>query len=178
MGVMKQVQEGFREVIIDVVDVPVVFDYQGGPEPVGEYGTVGLRTLVEVGDSESHSHAEGEKLFEVTKQLFLGSVTISFLGDNSYDNAMAAQARLKSRHAQYNLYQERQVAVKDVQVLRRDPEQRETKYIEKTLFTVTFYTATETSYDIDWFDSVDISGQTLGASKGSVDTSGTVSTGT
>lgn len=136
-------------------NVPMIPDYDNGPEPIGDYGVVGITVLNQLNKGSRSTSSKGTgALEESLKQDFRALVTITFYGDSCYDNAFEAQSIIKMSEALDKLYNENYLSIVDSTDVRRIPELRDTKYIQRATFDLTILTAYENLSDIDWFNIV------------------------
>lgn len=135
--------------------IPIIPDYDNGPEPVGDYGVVGLTVINQLNrGSRSTASSSANTLTERFKQDFRVLATVTFYGNSCYDNAFEAQSIIKMSEALADLFYEDCLTVIDSSDIRRIPELRDTKYIQRASFDLTLMTSYENLSDIDWFNTV------------------------
>ncbi len=166
MSLIQHIEDSFYQAVTQYVTVPVIIDYQGGTEPVGDYGVISVDLLNEERKAET-SHRiieETESLIEVTKETYKGMINIRFYGDSSYENALKVRGAMNSRDRAGWFFSNKQIGIQQAGNLRRSPEIRDTGVIQKAIFPVFFFISYEHENEIDWFDRVGYEGSLTGAS--------------
>lgn len=160
MGFLTNIEDALLTYYNNYFDgVPMIPDYDNGPEPVGNYGVVGLTVLNQLNRGSRSTWSSGEEtLTERFKQDFRILATITFYGNSCYDNAFDAQSIIKMSEAMDRLYQDNCLSIVDSSDVRRIPELRDTKYIQRASFDLTLLTSYENLSDIDWFNIVGYTG--------------------
>lgn len=175
MSLIQHIEDSFYQAIVNYVTVPVIIDYQGGPEPVGDYGVISVDILNEERKAESHSKVTEATLIETTRETYRGMINIRFYGDSSYENALKVRGAMNSRDRAGWFFSNKQIGIQQAGNLRRSPEIRDTGVIQKAIFPVFFFISYEHENEIDWFDTVGYEGEVTGASVDPLEISGTVS---
>lgn len=137
--------------------IPVILDYQGGPEPSGNYGVFGITTLNKVNRDNHNFYTDtSDGVFkERMKQDYEILYTLAFYGDDCYDNAMKAQALFSTRDVQSRFHYDHDISIIDVTSLRRIPELRDTGYIQRITFDLNALIGFEFISESDYYDTVE-----------------------
>lgn len=175
MSLIQHIEDSFYQAVTQYVTVPIIIDYQGGPEPTGDYGVISVDILNEERKAESHSKVTGTTLIETTRETYRGMINIRFYGDSSYENALKVRGAMNSRDRAGWFFSNKQIGIQQAGNLRRSPEIRDTGVIQKAIFPVFFFISYEHENEIDWFDTVGYEGEVTGASVDPLEISGTVS---
>lgn len=177
MSFVKNILDTFTyNLNLHFTDIPIIKNYQGAPEPKGDYGALGLTTFTKLNRDSSQSYKTDTGFEERVKQEWNVLLTLDFYGDSCYDNAFEASAWLASRDTQEILQQEGCMSILDVQGIRRIPELRDTGYIERASLDFNILIGHENIREVDWFDTVGYSGEYIDQAGNVVQTEeGTVS---
>lgn len=144
------------------LDIPVILGHENGPEPEGDYGVIYITQYTNLHRDSNHTYSSGpDTLTELTKQTMVVQFTCMFYGDTCFENAFKANGLFKSRMIQENLYWENDLALQQITQIRNIPELRETQFIPKASFDVSFLTCFQFEQDIDWFDTASYEGNYL-----------------
>jgi len=139
--------------------IPIILDYQSGPEPTGDYGVLGITTYNKLHLDSNHFYLSGTQVDEKIKQDFEVVLTVKFYGDSCYDNAFEAQAYLQLRNTQEDFHFNDDISIIDVTSIIRIPELRDTGYVKKASFDINTLVGFElVSADVDYFDTVEWTG--------------------
>lgn len=131
-------------------------NYDNGPEPVEDYGVVGVATYNKQHLDGNHFYTDpDDDLFkESIIQDYLVRVSCSFYGETAYENAFEAQALLQMTSVQEDLYWNSGISITDVEQIQRIPEPRDTKFIDKAVFDIMSLYRFSYVKEADYFDSV------------------------
>jgi hypothetical protein len=168
MSLIQHIEDSFYQAITEYVTVPVIIDYQGGPEPVGDYGVISVDILNEERKAESHTKLVDDTLVEVTKESYRGMINIRFYGASSYENALKVRGSMNSRDRAGWFFSNKQIGIQQAGNLRRSPEIRDTGVIQKAIFPVFFFISYEHENEIDWFNEVGVEYSVTGSVNGAV----------
>jgi hypothetical protein len=152
--VIENISLALRTVLNERFDILFIPDYDNGNEPVDDYATVGVTIVNQVHQSDSNYIVRTDTITERLKQDFRVLVTLTFYGNSAYNMAFQTQAALKMSEIKQKLFYENCLSIMDVTNIRRVPELRETKYIQRATFDATILTSYEQLSDIDWFNIV------------------------
>lgn len=153
------IEDAFLTILNDYFNTPIILDYQSGPEPTGDYGVLGISTFNKVHRNTNNFYKTDTGFEERIKQDYEITLTVKFYGNSCYDNAFEAQASLQMIDTQDQLFTFNCISSPEITSIRRIPELRDTGYIQKASFDVTFLTAFEQVREVDWFDTVEYSGE-------------------
>ena len=153
------IEDALLTVLNNYFTIPVINDYQGGPEPQGDYGVFGITTANKIHRDNDSSYSTVDGFEERIKQDYEVVTTLRFYGDSCYDNAFEAQAVLQLRSTQEDLHYNNCISVIDVTNVRRMPELRDTDYIQKASFDLNLLIGFEFIRDADYFDTVNYNSQ-------------------
>lgn len=153
------IEDAFLTELNTSLNIPVIIDFQGGPEPEGDYGVLGITTFNKLHRDSNHFYDTTDGFKERLKQDYNILLTASFYGNSAYDNAFEAQATLSYNDVIERFYTNNNISIVDITQLRRIPELRDTGYIQRATFDIEILIGFESVIDIDWFDTVDWTGE-------------------
>ncbi len=141
--------------------IPIILDYQGGSEPEGDYGVIGITTMNKLHrDTKNYFTDTSDGVYkERLKQDFEIVMTFRFYGNSCYDNAFEAQAFLSQRDTQETLYTNNDISIIDVTSIRRIPELRDTGYIQRAMFDINMLIGFVSLSESDYFNTVEYTGE-------------------
>lgn len=139
--------------------IPVILGHQSGPEPTGDYGVIYISVFRNLHNAESHTYSSDvDTLTEKTVQSMVVQFTCQFYGNSNFENAFLANGLFKSRSIQERLYYDNCLSFQSLTQIRNIPELRDTQYIPKAAFDVSFLTTFDFNQSIDWFDTASYTG--------------------
>lgn len=137
--------------------IQFIVDYANITEPVEEYGTVGLVSLIPVNGHQKHYYYDPvtdtyvDEVVEDLKAL----ISVSVYGGDSYTNAMRVRSSLLHKEASYNFYFEG-LGIAQVSGIRRIPEMRETKFVQRATFEFQVFVRSSDIIQTEWFNKVSV----------------------
>lgn len=161
MGFVTDIEDSFLTEFNSSLEVPVILDYQGGPEPQGDYGVIGITTFNKLHRDTNNFYKTDTGFEERLKQDYNILITVSFYGNSAYDNAFEAQAVLSYNDVIESFYTFNNISIVDITQIRRIPELRDTGYIQRTTFDIEILIGFESVKQVDWFDTVEWEGTVL-----------------
>lgn len=159
MTFITNIEDAFLTELNSSLSIPVILDFQGGPEPEGDYGVLGITTFNKLHRDSKNQYPTTDGFEERLKQDFNILLTASFYGNTCYDNAFEAQAILSYDDVVESFYHNNNISIVDITQLRRVPELRDTGYIQRVTFDIEILIGFESIRDIDWFDTVEYEGE-------------------
>lgn len=152
---LRNVEDALTGLLNKRFDIPIIPDFDNGPEPQGEYGVFGITTINQVNRGQRSTWSSSSNvLTERFKIDFRILATVSFYGDGAYQNSFDAYAALMNMDSLNDLYHDSCISIVDATSIRRIPELRDTKYIDRATFDITMLIGFENLTDVDWFNIV------------------------
>lgn len=151
-------EEGVRRLLNANLDIYVIPDYDGNPEPVDNYGTVGIATATPIPMDHNTSSTVDSEFKEINVKAYQVVLDINFYGPSASSYAAEALAVFGSPSQRANLHYSWGLGYVRSSGVRRIPELRETVFLPRFSFDATFTISQESIRTLDWFDTVEYEG--------------------
>lgn len=155
MSLVSDIENAFLTNLNTSLPIQIIPNYDGGPEPVNDYGVVGLTAFNKKNYDVNRFYDDSTGNFkESITQVFDVVITIEFYGDTCYEYAFNSQALLQMVQNQEEIYYNNNISIVNVNNVARIPELRDTGYIQKATYDVICLVGFKYVSDADYFDTV------------------------
>lgn len=159
MAFIADIEDNLLETLNDELKIPVIAEFEDGPEPKGDYASLRYITSDQLDRSSSYFNKTESGFTECIRQNFLIRFNLKFFGDSCHENAFISQAILKTNTIQEHLFGISNLSYIESTAMQNIPELRDTGYIQRAIFDVKFLSGFEYTKNIDWFNTVSYEGK-------------------
>lgn len=151
----------FEELNIDCV---ATLSHQNGVEPPEQYCSINTLRLVATGRAESDNgmlFLTGGKTMQHIVRHYEAVVQLNFFGDLAPDNSMEFWHAFSGNTKIREFYLKNKLAPRRISDMRRNPQMRETTWVDSFAFDLTLGFAVQTAQEVDWADYIVVNDQTI-----------------
>ena len=147
-------EDGVRSLALaanaDHPNVPIIFSHQGGGEPSESYIVINLLSVNQEGHSSTPAMLNRDRKMDV-RVMYVALVQFSFYGSKSPSVAHDFLHHLNSPGV-VGLMSKYNISIMSKTRLRRNPQKRDSKWVEAFTLDITFNYIVNTPVNVDWVE--------------------------
>lgn len=157
MSIYSDLRDAIRDVALvantDYPTMPVVYSHQNGSEPAETYMTINILNIDQIGHHSTPALTRANEILDV-RVAYEVMVQFSFFGSSAGDAAHGFTQRINNNPLVFEELSKNKLGIMRKTNLRRNPQKRDTKWVESFNMDITFSYIINTPQRVDVVDIV------------------------
>jgi len=152
MNIYSQLRPAIREVALvagsDFPSMLYIYSHMNGSEPVASYASINILDVQQIGHHSTPALTRENKILDI-RVVYEVMVQFSFFGSSAGDAAHSFTQRINNNPLVFEELSKQKLGIMRKTTLRRNPQKRDTKWVEAFNMDITFSYIVNTPQEVD-----------------------------